>query len=82
MSPVEDDQSLDRELFKGLSRDRVLRRRVTAPRGSQASHVHRQYEHVRPWRKSLSSQGLAVPLLASSSDRHQISPFDLKVYCI
>ena len=29
-----DDQSPDRELFKGLSRDRVLRRRVTGPRGS------------------------------------------------
>ena len=31
-----DDQSPDRELFKGLSHDRVLRRRVTGPRGSQA----------------------------------------------
>jgi hypothetical protein len=31
-----DDQSPDREVFKGLSRDRVLRRRVTAPHGSQA----------------------------------------------
>jgi len=28
-------QSPDRELFKGLARDRVLRRRVTGPRGSQ-----------------------------------------------
>ena len=45
-----DDQSSDRELFKGLSRDRVLRRWVTGPRGSQAPNVHRQ--HVRPWRKS------------------------------
>jgi hypothetical protein len=37
-----DDQSSDRELFKGLSRDRVLRRRVTSPRGSQAPRVHRK----------------------------------------
>jgi hypothetical protein len=42
-----DDQSPDR----GLSRDRVLRRRATGPRGSQAPHVHRQYGHVRPWQK-------------------------------
>ena len=48
-----DDQSSDRELFKGLSRDRVLRRRVTGQRGSQAPHVHRQYGHVRSWQKSL-----------------------------
>ena len=29
------------QLFKGLSRDRVLRRRFTGPLGSEAPHVHR-----------------------------------------
>ena len=54
-----DDQSPDRELFKGLFDDRVLRRRVTGPRGSQAAHVHRQYGHMRPWRKSLGGVSLS-----------------------
>ena len=31
-----------------LKGDRVLRRRTTGPRGSQAPLVHRQYGHVRP----------------------------------
>ena len=53
-----DDQSLDRELFKGLSHDRVLCRRVTDPSGSPAAHVHRHYGHVRPWRKSLDGASL------------------------
>ena len=54
-----DDQSPDRDMFKGISRDRVLCRRVTGPRGSQAPHVHRQYGHVRPWRKSLGGVSLS-----------------------
>ena len=52
-------QSPDRELFKGLSRDRMLRRRVTGPRGSQTLHVHRQYGHVRLLRKSLGGVSLS-----------------------
>ena len=54
-----DDLSPDRDLFKGLSCDRVLRRRVPGPRWSQAPHVHRQYGHVRPWRKSLGGVSLS-----------------------
>jgi hypothetical protein len=59
-----DDQSLDRELFKGLSHDRVLCRRVTDPSGSPAAHVHRHYGHVRPWRKSLDD--VSLPLVGSA----------------
>ena len=36
-----------------------MTRRVTGPRGSQAPHVHRQYGHVRPWRKSLGGVSLS-----------------------
>ena len=60
-SGVWDDQSPDRELVKGLSRDCVLRRRVTGPRESHALHVHRQYGHMRPWWKSLG--GFHFPLV-------------------
>jgi hypothetical protein len=46
-------------LLDDQSPDRELRRRVTGPRGSQAPHVHRQYGHVRPWRKSLGGVSLS-----------------------